>query len=133
MRTVNILLVLVLMLGISSLSCTKRKEKGGKGGAAILKVTPQHHSKDIEECTIYLKYDASTPPSDNTAGYDEVVVCVQEAGKPVATFTGLKNGKYYIFGSGYDPDVAQNVKGGIPYEITQQSTLNINVPVTEGD
>ena len=133
MRTIHILLVLVLMSGVSSFSCTKRKDKAGKGGAAILKVTPQHHSKNIEQCTIYLKYESSVPPSDNTAGYDESAVCVVEGGKPVATFTGLRNGKYYIFGSGYDPDIAMAVKGCIPYEITQQATLSINVPVTEGD
>lgn len=133
MRTLHIFLAMLLMISLTAFSCGKRKDKGGKGGAATLKVSPKHHNAYIQDCTIYLKYDSSIPPSDTTTGYDESVVCVMEGGIPVATFTGLRNGKYYIYGYGYDPAVTQNVKGGIPYSITAQSTVSVNVPVTEGD
>jgi hypothetical protein len=122
----------LLLFTLSSASC-KRQDKGGKGGEATLKVTPQHHGKNINDCVIYLKYDKSTPPSATTEGYDENVAVAMEGGKPVATFTKLKKGKYYIYGYGYDPDISQNVKGGVPYEITSETVISVNVPVTEGD
>ena len=111
-------------------SCERKDDMAGKGGAATLKVTPQHHGKNIDSCTIYLKYNATDKPSGN---YDEQVTCVSENGKPVATFTSLKKGRYYIYGRGWDKNIDQAVEGGIPYEITGETTLNINIPVTEGD
>ncbi len=132
MKTINVLLVMLLALTLSAASCT-RQDKAGKGGNAILKITPRHHDNPISDCVVYIKYNTSTPPSETAEGYDEQMAVVIEDGKPVATFTGLKNGKYYIYGYGFDADISQNVKGGIPYEITSQSTININVPVTEGD
>lgn len=133
MKTINTIVILLLAVCLTALGCSKRKDKGGKGGSATLQVTPKHHSNYIYDCTVYLKYDASEPPSDSTLGYDESMVCVVVDGKPVATFTGLRNGNYYIYGYGYDTSVAQNVKGGFPYEITDQSIISVNVPVTEGD
>jgi hypothetical protein len=133
MRALHVSVALLLVLSLTAFSCTKRKDKGGKGGAATLKASPKHHSAYIYDCTIYLKYDSSVPPSDSTTGYDEQVAVTVEDGKPVATFTGLKNGKYYLYGYGYDTSIAQNVKGGIPFEITDQGTTTVNVPVTEGD
>lgn len=132
MKTINVLLVMLLAITLSSAGC-KREDKAGKGGNAVLKITPKHHNLDITDCVVYIKYNTSTPPSETAEGYDEQMAVVIEDGKPVATFSGLKNGKYYIYGYGFDADISQNVKGGIPYEITSQSTININVPVTEGD
>lgn len=132
MHTMRLLSVLVLVVTMSAFSCKRPDDNiGGKGGKAVLKVTPQHHSKNIDSCTIYIKYNAETPPSETTVGYDESVVCVMENGVPIATITGLKKGKYYIYGFGWDPGVSQNVKGGIPYTITEENTVSINVPVTE--
>lgn len=100
---------------------------GGKGGNATLKVTPQHHGDNIDSCTIYIKYNAQDKPST----YDEEVKCVMENGRPVATFTNLNKGNYYIFGKGWDPGIEQEVEGGIPYTITEETTKEITVPVTE--
>ena len=130
MKTINVLLVMLLAIILGSAGC-KREDKAGKGGNAVLKITPRHHNNPISDCVVYLKYNSSTPPSETTEGYDEQMPVVMENGTPVATFSGLKNGKYYIYGYGFDNDIAQNVKGGIPYEVTTQGTIPINVPVTE--
>ncbi|MCB0698758.1 MAG: hypothetical protein H6551_00540 [Chitinophagales bacterium] len=125
-------LLLVGTLALLSTSSCKKKENeavAGKGGSAVLKVSPKHHSDYIDSCTIFLKYNAQDKPSS----YDEQVVCVQENGKPVATFTGLKKGNYYVYGDGWDPDIEQKVVGGIPYTVSEEKTYDINVPVTEGD
>ena len=134
MRTSLSLLVLVSAITLSVFSCKRPDDNiGGKGGKATLKVTPQHHGNNIDSCTIYIKYNSQTPPSATTDGYDESMVCIMEGGNPVATFTELKKGRYYIYGYGWDPAVSQNVKGGIPFTISEESTISINVPVTEGD
>lgn len=133
----NIIRTVVLLLCVTTLlSACKRPdtdvEVGGKGGNATLKVTPQHHGVNIDSCTIHIKYNVQEKPSTNN-DYDEKVVCVMENGKPVATFSNLKKGKYYIYGEGWDPGIDQGVIGGIPYTITEEKTYDITVPVTEGD
>ncbi len=120
-----------LLLSACERPTTTEVEVGGKGGNATLKVTPQHHSENIDSCTIHIKYNVLEKPA--THNYDEEVKCVMENGKPVATFSNLKKGNYYIYGEGWDPDIDQGVVGGIPYTITEEKTININVPVTEGD
>lgn len=126
MKTVAMATLVLLTLN----SCERKEDNiAGKGGNATLKVTPQHHGDDIDSCTIFLKYNAQDLPSS----YDEQIDCVMENGKPVATFSNLKKGEYYVYGSGWDPDINQAVVGGIPYVITEEKELNITVPVTEGD
>lgn len=125
----------IALLSVSAMllfTACERDEKdpvpvGGKGGNATLKVTPQHHGDNIDSCTIYLKYNAQDKPS----AYDEEVKCVMENGKPVAIFTNLHKGNYYVFGRGWDPGIEQEVEGGIPYTITEEATKEITVPVTE--
>lgn len=130
MKAIHIAASALLMIALGAASC-QRQDKAGKGGEATLKVTPQHHGNNIEQCVIYLKYNSSTPPSETTEGYDEQASVAMEDGKPVATFTKLRKGKYYIYGLGYDPSISKDVKGGIPYQITTETALTINVPVTE--
>ena len=100
---------------------------GGKGGNAILKVTPQHHGIDIEECTVYIKYNAQDLPST----FDDSAVCVMEGGRPVATFNNLKKGNYYLYGYGWDPAFSENVDGGPPYRIVNETTLTYLLAVSE--
>lgn len=127
----NISFWAIAVCGLVAVSSCNRSDDngpiGGKGGAATISATPQHHSKNIDSCIIYIKYNAS----EASTTYDDSAKCVQVGGKPVATFTGLKNGKYYLYGKGYDPSILQNVKGGVPYEITTQTQISLFVPVTE--
>lgn len=126
MKSISLMSIAAMLL----FAACERKETvpvGGKGGNATLKVTPQHHGNNIDSCTIYLKYNVQDKPSS----YDEEVKCVMENGKPVATFTNLNKGNYYVFGKGWDPGIEQDVEGGIPYTITEETTKEITVPVTE--
>ncbi len=126
MKSISLMSIAAMLL----ITACERKETvivGGKGGNATLKVTPQHHGDNIDSCTIYLKYNVQDKPSS----YDEEVKCVMENGKPVATFTNLNKGNYYVYGKGWDPGIEQEVAGGIPYTITEEATKEITVPVTE--
>jgi|SRR5690606_34181696 len=122
----------VAALLIFTTSCKDREEKdevniGGKGGDATIEATPQHHSLNIDSCTIYIKYNTKELPST----FDDSAKCVMKGGKPVATFTNLKKGDYYLYGKGWDPSIIENVKGGIPYTIKEETTIPVIVPVTE--
>ncbi|MCB0697067.1 MAG: hypothetical protein KDC07_06865, partial [Chitinophagaceae bacterium] len=87
--------LLFLAAAITLTACNRQEDEiAGKGGKATIKATPKHHDINIDSCTIHLKYNASDMPSS----YDEEVKCVMENGKPVATFTDLKKGKYYLYG-----------------------------------
>lgn len=127
-------MLVTFMATFTLTSCSRKDDNktvdaAGKGGNTTLKVTPQHHGQNIDSCTIYLKYNAKELPSD----FDEQTICIMENGKPVATFTGLKKGDYYIYGKGWDPSITQKVVGGIPYTVSEEKTYDINIPVTEGD
>jgi hypothetical protein len=52
-------------------------------------------------------------------------------GIPTAVFAQLKKGNYYLYGTGFDTSVMQNVKGGIPYTIENETAQTIYLPITE--
>ena len=72
---------------------------GGKGGKAVLRVTPRHHGKNIDSCVIKLAYDNNNFPAK---GWDEVKNVVIVNGEPVATFDSLAPGQYFIYAEGWD-------------------------------
>jgi hypothetical protein len=127
--------ILLFMACISVISCerkdpqTNQEDIGGKGGSATLKITSQHHGKNIDSATIYIKYNTQDKPTS----YDDSMKCVIDGGKAVATFIELKKGKYYLYGKGWDKNIENYVEGGIPYVISEEKTVEIVVPVTEGD
>ena len=92
-----------------------------------MKITPKHHASNIDSCRVYIRYNTL----DAAASYDDSTWVVMENGQPVATFSGLKNGNYYLFGRGWDPAIVQAVRGGIPHTISEQKTYNLVLPVSE--
>ena len=124
-------LTLVLFFGISLSACTRPENENtaGKGGNATLRIVPKHHSenKNIINAKIYIKYNTQDAPST----FDDSADCIMTSGVSTATFTGLKKGKYYLTGVGYDTSIKNTVKGGVPYTINEEVTLDIVVPVTE--
>jgi hypothetical protein len=127
--------ILFVLLAVVSIGCKKGEDGpvGGKGGNATLRITPKHHGRAIDSCTLYIRYNEVNPPADGR--YDDSAKCVPSGGIPVATFTGLKTGNYYLYANGWDPVIvpANYVKGGLSYTISTETTLNLDVPVSEGD
>ncbi|RYD55797.1 MAG: hypothetical protein EOP56_14635 [Sphingobacteriales bacterium] len=112
---------------LSSCDRDKSISIGGKGGKGTLNITPRHHSRNIDSCKVYIKYNESDKPLI----YDDSVWCKNVGGNPVGTFTGLKRGKYYLYGKGWDADGQYDVDGGAPYEIKEETTLSYTLAVTE--
>ncbi len=114
------------------------KPTGGKGGNASFKITPNHNGIDIDSCKVFIKYDASVVPVNGQ--YDDSVWAVRDdkniTKPPVATFSGLKPGNYYIYGEGWDIIRSQHVQGGLPFIIIQDNTNTthiFNLPLMEAD
>lgn len=123
---------IAVVIGSTALFAACKKDPvAGKGGNAVLKITPRHHGKNIDSCKIYIKYNTQDLPADGK--YDDSATCVPDGGTPVATFSNLKKGNYYLYGSGWDPDIAQGVVGGTPYVISDENLQSYNLSVSEGD
>lgn len=104
---------------------------GGKGGNGTIKVTPRHHGSPIDSCTIYIKYNATDEPANKQ--YDDSMKCVQVGGLPVAAFTGLKKGNYYLYGYGWDPTLTppSAVKGAFAFNLSSETVQTIDLAVSE--
>jgi hypothetical protein len=101
---------------------------GGKGGNAALLITPYHHSRMIDSLTVYIKYNTLDMPA---GAYDDSVRCMPSNGLSLATFSGLKKGRYYLYGKGYDPLIPDVVLGGMPVTITEETTRSMRLQVSE--
>lgn len=124
---------------LSIAACKKREEPvevAGKGGNATIKATPKHHSRYVDSCTIYIKYNTLDLPAGvfSPSLYDDNVVCVKiNDSVSVGTFSGLKKGKYFLYGTGWDKKGPYAVAGGLPVTISEDKTYDVTLAVTEGD
>ena len=108
----------------------KKKPSAGLGGSANLKVRAVHHNANIDSCTIYIKFNSSE--AVDLSEYDvSQVLKADTNGNSYTVFEGLKSGNYYLFAQGWDPSISQNVKGGIPYTIVDETDISVVIPVTE--
>jgi hypothetical protein len=116
-----------LLLGASLFFVACKREDpvviAGKGGNATLRITPQHGggAEEIEDAMLYIKYNTKDKPADDR--YDDSVACNIVDGKPMGAFTGLKKGDYYLYGTGWNPDHGDIVKGGLPYTIDDENKV----------
>jgi hypothetical protein len=126
---------LLIVLNLFAVSCNKGGDDpqpiGGKGGNATIKVTPRHHGQQIDSCMIYVKYNAVDAPANNV--YDDSAKCILINGVPIATFAGLKNGNYYFWGYGWDPQLSppKAVKGGYAYPVQEETLQSFDLAVSE--
>jgi hypothetical protein len=130
MKKIQSLALMAFML-FALVACTRKDNNGtaGKGGAAILRIVPKHHNvyTNIINAKVFIKYNAQDVPSS----YDDSISCTDISSMPTAIFTGLRSGQYYLYAKGYDTSISQNVQGGMPYSIVDQTTIDVSLPVTE--
>jgi hypothetical protein len=110
----------------------------GAGGDVTIVARLQHHGVTIPNIvghldSVYVKYNATNSPGTDLSLFDTLFI--GEAGEDHVHLEGLKCGKYYLFGAGYDPaqdSIHHRVTGGIPYNLTTTTgEVDINVPVSE--
>lgn len=124
-------IILLLLLAVASCKPDKQPVDAGKGGSATVTLYPQHHlvAKNIINAKLYVRYNTLDAPSSGL--YDDSVQCTNHDQLVSGVFSGLKNGNYYFYATGYDTSVKQYLKGGIPYTITQQTDQSSALPVSE--
>jgi len=128
MKIAQILTLLSLFM-LTWLAC-KKKPMAGLGGKASLTIQCQHHGQNIDSATAYIKYNSLEAVS--LSEYNNAIVLSKNNNNVYsAQFDGLKPGDYYLFAQGWDPSIANNVKGGIPFSIKEEDTFSLIIPVTE--
>lgn len=110
------------------------KDIAGKGGPAALRVSMTYDGTAIEQGRVRLRFNATTPPANPLSWDDsaDVVSLPSTAGQ--ALFPSLYKGTYYVEGTGYLPGSTfkepKIVKGGFVYMLTQNTAVNIVLPLT---
>jgi hypothetical protein len=119
------LLALGLLVTLAT-GCNRGDDDKGE-----LKVSAKHHANYIDSCMVYIKYGSVDPPADGK--YDDSAKCIMEGGIPVATFSNLTMGNYYLYAYGWDPKFTppSHVKGGFAYPLQEGGTKTVEVPVGE--
>lgn len=105
----------------------------GKGGEAVLNITPEHDGLTIDSCMVYIKYNTRVIPASMVYD-DSAKAIVNDDGVPVATFRELKSGNYYLFGRGWDIIRSEKVRGGIPFKIERanaRTTHNLTLQIQD--
>lgn len=121
--------LLVIAFALLLPACRK-KESAGWGGQANLHLVARHHGAVIDSVTFYITFNQTEAPAENDVDYSIKGTTVSP-GNTSATISGLKKGDYYILAKGWDPGIAAEVKGGIPYTVRDETDINLIVAVTE--
>lgn len=107
----------------------------GRTGELELVMRIVHHTRPIKGSRVFIKYNATEFPGDDTTRYDYAVSSLDDS--PFATIDSLACGNYYLYAVGIDSllDPTNWVcRGGLPFSTNQSvGTDSINVYITEGD
>jgi hypothetical protein len=128
MRTIHVITGL-LLAGAIATGCTRKTEiitpepypVGGESRkpAAILRVTPRHHLKNVDTCWVYIKYNSKQA----AAKYDDSIEIIIQDGRPMAIFDSLKRGDYFLLAKGWQWSIEDSnkiVEGGAAFTIPDE-------------
>ena len=123
-----IVLTIILITGGCTKPGTGSVSGGGKGGKAVIRITPEFAGFYIDTCTVYIKYGTHDAPANGV--YDDSAVCVLIDTIPVAMFPNLTVGLYYLYGVGYHSTGGHppNLKGSQICTIQKEDTASLYLP-----
>lgn len=118
-------------VALSLFGCRHVSTTAGKGGNATLVIYPKHHGigKNVQNLKVFVKYNSLDAPSNDM--YDDSATGVKQDSILSCTFAGLKNGDYYLYGTGIDTAFHTDLKGGISYRIKDQTTQVVDLPISD--
>jgi len=121
----KVLIYSFLIVIISTLfnSCKKNE----LGGQSIIKGSVYHHSRSIANARVFIKFNATEFPGQDTTLYDANVWADAKGTFSIKCYKG----NYYLYGYGFDNLIPSVVKGGIPVKIRNNETLETDVFVTD--
>lgn len=111
MRTKHILIAAIASLTLTIASCKKNED----GGKAEIHALIYHGSTEVRNADLYVKFGATSAPSDPTSDYD--LKLKGESGDNHVHIEELRRGDYYLYAVGKDTVTNQTVKGGTHVEI----------------
>lgn len=128
-------IILILLSGsvFFFLSC----KKNGLGGEATIVVFMKHHGNIIKNHinypdTVFIKFKATDLPGTSPDKFDTFFV--GEAGENHIHCTGLRAGKYFLYGVGFDSTGKYRVKGGAAIKIAwtdRKKEIDTDLAVSE--
>jgi hypothetical protein len=120
--------VILIIIGVLAIAACKKNDLGGD---AIIEGTVYHHNKPITNCSVFLKFNASELPGEDTNAYDAKVRVDKDGYFKFAPYKG----KYFIYAYGKDPGIPAPyiVEGGQAVKLRSKETVSLNIYVTEGD
>lgn len=133
---------LMIFFLVSLYSCKPEKDDKpvdlcaeGRTGELQLSATMIHHTRPIKGCKLFIKYNATEFPGEDTSLYDFHVTAPNNSA--VAVIDSLNCGNYYLYAVGIDSLLDPSgwlCKGGLPFSTDKKSgSVSINVYITEGD
>ena len=127
MKKINLSIALVIIL-ITLISC----KKNNTGGEAVIVTYPQFNGKNVFGATAYIKFGATSAPSDPVSNYNLKIV--GEPKEEHIHIEDMRYGKYYVYTVGYDSLTHQTVRGGMGIEIKwsdRKKEKDLIIPVTQ--
>ena len=91
------------------------------GQLVTLELEVKHHYRSLPGCNVYLKKNATEFPGHDPANYDMEAVSNNNG---FVQFNNLMYADYYVYVNGYDPDVADSVKGYLPLVLDESVVDN---------
>jgi len=113
---------LFLLLVLVNSSCKKEVPDGGvvKGKNRII-VTVMHHERILQGIPVYLKFNSTEFPGDDSTLYDWNKTSDLSG---VAVFEDLFDGNYFLYGKGIDMGIGLQVMGGATLLVNDSTTVN---------
>ncbi|MBL7922715.1 MAG: hypothetical protein JNL88_00810 [Bacteroidia bacterium] len=131
----------ILVMSLFSCQCKEDKKEEpdncleGRNGQLTLVTKMLHHARPIPGCRVFVKFNATEFPGEDTSLYDYKMTA--DWNSPYVSIDSLACGNYYLYAIGIDSllDPSNWVcKGGLPFSTTQQvGSDSIHVYITEGD
>lgn len=123
MKKIVLFSFLISLLFISS--CKKNQ----LGGNSTISGKVVHHNKAIANASVFIKFNASEFPGEDTLSYDSKVRADENGFYNIDCYKG----DYYVYGYGYDFAIPYPyiVVGGTPVNVRGNEDVDINIAVTE--
>lgn len=123
---------LLLITGLLFLSCNKNDEHNDAGqvivkGTNKLIVTVTHHTYNLPDIEVYLKYNTTTFPGTDTSLYDWNT---RSDPSGIAVFDNMFQGNYFLYAKGFDTGIGENVIGASPVVLSSTTLVNNELYIT---
>jgi hypothetical protein len=122
----NITITTIIIITSLFFYTCKKNELGGK---SKVKGVVAHHGKPIPNAVVYIKFNTTEFPGENSSDYDTSVNADAEGNYSIDFYKG----SYYLYAMGLDMAIAYpyKVKGGLSISLRNKEKLTKDIAVSE--